>query len=311
MRHTILGAGGAIGNPLTVELIKNNEKVRLVSRSGFSVPGTETVKADLLSFEDTVMAVQGSDIVYLLAGLQYNHKIWAVQWPVIMKNVIEACKRAGAKLIFLDNVYMYGKVEGKMTEKTPYNPCSKKGEVRAKIATMLEEEMKQNNLKAIIARAADFYGPYANKTSMPYILAIDKIMNGKKAQWMISVNKTHSFSYTLDCAEALFLLSQNDKSYNQVWHLPTFNPAIDGKTFIEIIANETGGRSDYMILSKFMLKLAGIFDNVIAEIYEMAYQNEFEYYFDSTKFNTYFNYSPKSYRKGIHETIEFIKQNQV
>ena len=75
-----------------------------------------------------------------------------------MNNTIEACKRASTKLVFFDNVYMYGKVRGPMTEETPFNPCSKKGEIRAKIATTLINEWKSGTLTGLIARAADFYG---------------------------------------------------------------------------------------------------------------------------------------------------------
>ena len=46
-----------------------------------------------------------------------------------------------------------------MTEETPFNPRSKKGEVRAKIATSLINEWKAGALTAMIARAADFHGP--------------------------------------------------------------------------------------------------------------------------------------------------------
>jgi len=90
---------------------------------------------------------------------------------------------------------MYGKVEGKMTEATPYNPCSRKGEVRAVIVTNLENEIKNKNINAIIARSADLYGPYATKTSVPYILVFDKLLHGKKAQWMIDpTDCTHSLT---------------------------------------------------------------------------------------------------------------------
>jgi hypothetical protein len=54
---------------------------------------------------------------------------------------------------------MYGKASGTMTEETPFNPCRKKGEVRAKISTSLINEWKAGALTAMIARAADFYGP--------------------------------------------------------------------------------------------------------------------------------------------------------
>jgi len=54
MNHTILGAGGSIGNALTSELLKTNDKIRLVSRSNYSIKGTESYKADLTSYEETV-----------------------------------------------------------------------------------------------------------------------------------------------------------------------------------------------------------------------------------------------------------------
>lgn len=307
MKHTILGAGGAIGNALAYELLKNNEDVRLVSRSNYSIPGTESFKADITSYEETLNSVRNSDVVYLCAGLPYDSKIWGELWPRIMKNVIDACKSVNAKLIFFDNVYMYGKVNGKMTETTPYNPVSRKGEIRAGIAMSLEEEMKNKNLSAMITRSADFYGPYATKSSVPFILAIDRLMKGKSAQWLLNTDKRHSYTYTLDCAKGLVLLAKQDECYNQIWHLPTYNPGIDGKTFIEMTAKELGVAPGHTVFKKWMIKMAGIFDKTLFEMYEMLYQYESDYYFDSTKFNNFFNYDPKSYEAGIHETIEFIR----
>jgi nucleoside-diphosphate-sugar epimerase len=307
MKHTILGAGGSIGNALAYELLKSKESVRLVSRSNYSITGAESFKADISSYEETLNSVKGSDIVYLLAGIPYDRKIWTELWPKIMKNVIDACKNVGAKLIFFDNVYMYGKVEGKMTEETPYFPNSIKGEIRATIANMLIVEMRHNNLQAIIARSADFYGPYASNTSVLYFLAIDKMMKNKKAQWLIDDTKLHSYTYTLDCAKALNLLWNKKECYQQVWHLPTYNPAITGKEFIHLIAKELEVEPNYMVLKKWMLILAGLFDKTVFESIEMSYQSEYDYEFDSTKFNNYFNFKPTSYEAGIRDTIEFFK----
>jgi nucleoside-diphosphate-sugar epimerase len=307
MKHTILGAGGSIGNPLAYELLKDKQDVRLVSRTNFSIEGAESVKADLCSYDETFTAVKNSDVVYMCAGLPYNTKTWTELWPKVMQNTIDACKKANSKLIFFDNVYMYGKVEGQMTEETPYKPCSKKGEIRAKIARNLENEIKNKNITASIARAADLYGPYSMKTGMLHILAIDKLMNGKSAQWMVDAHKAHSFTYTLDCAKSLVLLANREDSFNQVWHLPTFNPAPDGELMIELIAKELGLTPKYSVLKKWMVKMAGFFDKTVGELYEMQYQNEFDYHFDSTKFNTAFNYQPVSYEKGIHETIEYLR----
>src|SRR5258705_12186601 len=155
---TILGAGGAIGNELVKELAPRNEVIRLVSRNPTLIPGAaEAIAADLSNRDDTLKVVSGSRIVFLVIGLRYEIKVWRELWPRIMHNVIEATKRSGARLIFFDNVYVYGKVSGPMTEETPFRPCSKKGEIRAQIATMLLNEMKSGSLTALIARSADFY----------------------------------------------------------------------------------------------------------------------------------------------------------
>jgi nucleoside-diphosphate-sugar epimerase len=306
MKHTILGAGGSIGNALTYELLKSKEDIRLVSRSNYSIPGTESFKADLTSYDETLKSVQYSDIVYLCAGLPYDSKVWVDLWPKVMQNTINACKSVNAKLIFFDNVYMYGRVEGKMTETTPFNPCSRKGEIRAKITMDLENEINKKNLNAIIARSADLYGPYATKTSVPYILVIEKLMHGKGAQWMIDVNKLHSFTFTIDAAKGMVMLANRSECYNQTWHLPTSDP-IYGKTFIELVAKELGIAPDYTVLKKWMVKMIGFFNKTVYESYEMLYQSKFDYYFDSTKFNDFFSYKPISYSAGIYETIEFFK----
>jgi len=311
MIHTILGAGGSVGNALTDELLKNGQNIRIVSRSGYSVKGAETVKGDVTSYKDTLESIKGSDVVYLCIGLPYDRKIWSERWPKIIQNTIDACKKENAKLLFLDNVYSYGKVDVNMTESTSYNPCSVKGEIRDKIALLLEREMKEGNIQTIIARAADWYGPYAADSSLPYKFMFDKLMRGKKAQWLIDADKLHSYSYTIDCAKGLYLLSMSNDAFNQVWHLPTFNPPLSGKEFIELATKELNVSSEYSILKKWMIRMVGFFNKTVYEAYEMLYQSEFDYWFDSTKFNSAFNYKPTPYDEGIRETIDFLKHSRI
>ena len=308
MNHVILGAGGSIGNALTYELLSTNENVRLVSRRNYSIEGAESFQGDISSYNDTLNSVKNADVVYLCAGLAYDSDVWSVLWPKIMQNAIDACKKVNAKLIFFDNVYMYGKVDGKMTEKSPYDPCSRKGEIRANIAIMLQDEMRNNNLQGIIARSADLYGPYITRSSVPYIMAFDNMLKGKKAQWLVDADKLHSFTYTIDSAKAMKLLSQKEECFQQVWHMPTFNPGITGKMFIEMIAKELEVSPDFSILKKWMIRMAGFFNKTIFESFEMLYQSENEYYFDSTKFNEYFDFKPTSYEDGIRESIKFYKK---
>src|SRR5690606_20975915 len=131
--HTILGANGVIATELSRALHADGRSVRQVSRSPRRVhPSDETVSADLLDAAATEAAVAGSEVAYLVAGLKYDTDVWQEQWPRVMRHVIDACKRHDTRLVFFDNVYAYGLVHGAMTEETPYNPISRKGEVRAR-----------------------------------------------------------------------------------------------------------------------------------------------------------------------------------
>jgi nucleoside-diphosphate-sugar epimerase len=300
--HTILGAGGSISNHLVPILLENKEQVRLVSRSVKNTEGVENISADLTDAEQTKKAVAGSSVVYLLAGLEYNIKIWRDQWPKIMTNTIEACAAENAKLIFFDNVYMYGKVHGSMTEETAFNPCSKKGEVRAAIATQLLTAIKQKRITALIARSADFYGPGGDKTSGANIMVFANLAKNKTAQCLVDAHKPHSFTYIPDAAKALYLLAKDEKAFDQTWHLPTQSNPLTSEEFIGLAANAFNRKNKFTVIAPWMIKLMGWFVPMMREFPEMLYQNEMSYHFDSSKFEKHFNFTPTSYETGIKET---------
>jgi nucleoside-diphosphate-sugar epimerase len=304
--HTILGAGGAVANALTRELTNNNETIRLVSRKPIAntAKNISWKKADLLNCAEVLDSAKGSSVIYLTAGLVYDKNIWQAQWPVVMQNAINVAKETGARLIFFDNVYMYGLVDGPMTENTPYNPCSAKGEVRAKIATQLMDEAKAGNIKATIARAADFYGT-ENKNGFFDMMVLDNYAKGAKAQWLGNLQKLHSFSYIPDMGKGVYLLGQNPDSDNQIWHMPTAKP-LTGKQFIDMTAKIYNVEPKVFAINKFMLWSYGLFNKVVASTVEMYYQYNHDYIFDSSKFEKAFNVKPTSYEEGIKVMSETV-----
>jgi nucleoside-diphosphate-sugar epimerase len=301
---TILGAGGVISNHLVPLLAAQNKPFRVVSRTARSTPGaTEVLAADVTDLDQTVRAVAGSSVVLLLVGLKYDRNVWAEQWPRIMANTIEACKRAGARLLFFDNVYMYGHVSGPMTEQTPFNPCSRKGEIRAQIATTLLNEIQAGSLTAIIARAADFYGP-ASPTGVANVLVFDAWAKNQKASWLVNDSVPHSLIYTPDAARAVLTLaeSESESAWNQTWHLPTTPNPPTGREFITAAAQAMNRAPKYRVLSPLMVRLFGWFNPVVGEIYEMLYQNDSPYVFDSSKYARAFGFSGTPYDEGIRAT---------
>jgi len=296
--HAILGAGGPVANSLRTVLSEAGETIRLVSRKKIQTSGNSSwAGADLKEYDQVKKAVHGASIIYMCAGLQYNKKVWATEWPRIMQNLIDATKFTGARLIFFDNVYMYGLVKGDMTENTPYQPSSRKGEVRARIAEQLMQEANAGNIKATIARAADFYGA-ESLNSFYDSMVLAKYAKKQKAMWLGNADAKHSFTYVPDTGKALYILAKDALSDNQVWHLPTA-PALTGKEFIELGARAFDTRLGYIRVSKLLLNTIGLFNKMIHETVEMYYQYQYDYIFSSQKFESAYGIKATSYEEGI------------
>ncbi len=305
--QTVLGANGAIGVALARNLTQFTDRIRLVSRNPRKVnPTDELMVADLTNPDETLWAIEGSSVAYLTVGLRYHTGTWRTAWPLIMKNVTDACKKQGARLVFFDNVYAYGLVRGRMTEETPVRPTSRKGEVRARIAEMLMREVIRGNVRAQIVRSADFYGPGA-RTSVLNSMVFERLKHGKPARWLGDARVKHSLTYVPDAARATALLGNTETAYNQVWHLPTDGAALTGRRFIELAAEAFGVEPRYRVIKKWALRLAGLFNEPARESVEMMYQNEFDYLFDSGKFDKTLKFQTTTYEEGIKETVWSLK----
>lgn len=303
--QTIIGSGGAIGIELAKALKQYSEHIRLVSRNPEKVNKTdELFTADVLNPDELSKAVKNSEVVYVTVGFPYNYKIWREKWPKFIKNLLSICEKEGCKLVFFDNIYMYDKDSlNPATENSPINPPSKKGEIRANIARMIMEKAEKGSVKALIARSADFYGPSIENTSLLTETVFKPISEGKTANWLMNDTVKHSFTFTPDAGKATALLGNTEKAYGQIWHLPTASNPYTGREWVEAIAKAMGKKPKYRVVSKFMVRLIGLFVPVMKESVEMLYQYEGDYVFDSSKFQKEFNTLPTPYDEGIKQII--------
>ena len=304
MKQTILGAGGAIGIELAKALTTYTSDIRLVGRNPKKINQTdELFVADLTKREDVFKAIDGSTIVYLMVGFDYNTKIWQQMWPPLVKNVIDACLQYQAKLVFFDNVYAIGGNNvNHITENSPISPTSKKGEVRAEVDRLILDSIEKKQLNAIIARSADFFSVVKDKSFLMNTV-YDNLIKGKKAQWFCSAKAIHSVSYTPDLGKGTAILGNTESAFNQIWNLPTDPQKITGEEWINLFANEMKTTNKYQVLPAWGLKAIGLFVPILNEMYEMRYQYDRDYYFDSSKFNNAFNYTPTLNATAIKETV--------
>jgi nucleoside-diphosphate-sugar epimerase len=306
--QTILGSGGAIGITLAKELKNYTNQIRLVSRNPKKVNETdELCPVDLNDLAQIDKAIAGSEVVYVVIGFEYKLSVWQKVWPVFLNAVINACKTHNAKLVFFDNVYMYAKSAVQhMTEDSPVQACSKKGEVRQQLHEMIMNEVEQKTLTALIARSADFYGP-DNKSSALNMMVADNLLKGKKAQAFGNIDKIHTYTYTPDAAKATALLGNTPDAYNQVWHVPTTKEKLNNLQWIQLFANELKVDAKIQTVPVWLIRILGLFVPIMKEFPEMMYQYEQDYIFDSTKFEKRFGIAATAPKDGIRILIENLK----
>ncbi|MBI1192519.1 MAG: NAD-dependent epimerase/dehydratase family protein [Bacteroidetes bacterium] len=299
--QTILGAGGIIGQEIARALPAYTQSIRLVNRNPKAVNASDQLfPADLLQSREVFRAVEGSETVYLAVGLPYDRKTWQAQWPPLMRHVLAACEEFGARLVFFDNIYMYDPGHlAPMTEDAPWNPSSQKGQVRAEVARMVLDAASSGRVKALIARAADFYGPGIKDRSVLTETVFKPLSQGKKAQWLGSARVPHSFTYTPDAGKATALLGNTPDAYGQTWHLPTAANPMTGQEWVAAIAQALGAKPGVQVAPAWLVRVLGLFNPVMRELVEMIYQYDRPYLFDSTKFEKRFPMRATSYQEGI------------
>jgi len=272
-----------------------------VSRTGRgdSLPSTEHIRADVTNIEALQEACRGASVVYHCVNVPYP--LWAAHLLPIAEGIIEAAAAAGAKLIVMDNLYMYGRTNGPMTEAMPRNAQGKKGRLRAALEVRLLEAHRSGHARVAIGRSSDFYGAKAN--SVPMFLAVEPTLKGRTASWLGSLDAPHTLSYLPDVGWGLVTLAERDGSLGEVWHLPAAE-ALNGHQFIEMVFHELGRPPRMRVLRRPVLLLGGLFLPLIREATEVLYQYEYPFVMDASKFTRAFGARVTPHRDAIHQTIE-------
>jgi nucleoside-diphosphate-sugar epimerase len=302
--QTILGANGQIANELAKELRKNyTADIKLVSRNPRSVNDSDILfQANLLDHQQTYNAVKGSQVVYLTVGLPMDTKLMQQQFPVFMRNAIDACVEHGAKLVFFDNTYMYPQNNIPLMEETKFDPVGPKGKVRAEIANMLLDTIKAGRIQAVICRAPEFYGPDETK-GITESLVFENIKREKEPKVLLKDDTLRTLIWTPDASRATALIGNAADCYNQTWHLPCDDNRLTLKQIIEHASLVCGRAIHYKVINKFSLKLASLFKKNIKEILELLPRYQQDNIFLSDKFKKRFpQFEITGYKRGI-ETI--------
>lgn len=299
--QTILGSTGQIATELARELRRAyTPDLRLVSRSPRKVNDTDALAAaDLLDAGQTAQAVKGSRIVYFTAGLPPDTALWEAQFPVMLKNAIDATRAAGAKFVYFDNTYMYPQDERVLKEDAPFEPVGRKGRVRAAMASMVLQEMARGDIPVVIGRAPEFYGP-GKTQSITNTLIIDPLKAGKVPRVPVRDDTRRTLIWTPDASRALAALGNAPDAFGQTWHLPCDDERPTYRQFVALAAQVFGTAPSYKVLGRWTLTAAGLVSRQVRELRELLPRYAQDNLFDSSKFKRRFgDFEVTPYRAGL------------
>jgi nucleoside-diphosphate-sugar epimerase len=303
--EVVLGARGGTGSAVVRELARAGRRVRAVTRSGTEAPnGVEPAAADLGTSEGARAACEGGAVVYHCAQPPYTK--WPELFPTLTRNVIAACADAQAKLVFADNMYVYGPPDGPMTEDTPWRAQGPKGRVRIEMANDALEAHRAGDVRVAISRSSDYYGPRGTASTTGENLFAPAV-RGKTARWLGSLDQPHTLGYLEDMARALATLGERAEADGEVWHLPAAEP-LTGRRFLELVFEAAGQRPRIGVARRSMVRLLGLVNPRVRELNETLYQFERPFISDASKFQAAFGpFESTPHPEAIARTVEWFR----
>lgn len=308
--HVVFGSG-PVGLAVLGALIAKGKSVRLVTRSGkVNVSaGVQVLKGDATDPASTREVCKGASHIYNCTNPPDYHK-WPEQFPPLQAGILEGAASNEAKLIVMENLYMYGPHQGlPMRETLPYNGQGPRSRTRAQMTAALFEAHRSGKVRVVSGRASDFFGPGVRQSALGEQV-FQAALTGKKAQVMISADTPHTYSYVPDIGKALVILGENDKALGQAWHLP--NPeTVTTREFLRLVYEEAGQSLNLMVGSPWLMRLMGLFVPPVRGISENFYQFAEPFIVDHRKFEQAFGnqMQPTPLREAIRTTVAWYRQH--
>ncbi len=308
-RHVVFGTG-AIGRAVAEELIRCGESVRVVNRSGKMdecPAGVELAAADLYDASRVREVTKGAKVVYQAAQPHYYE--WPEKFPPLQKSIIDGLSGSEAKLVIVENVYMYGTMEGKaLTEATPYNAHTRKGKVRGELSKAAFEAHRQGRVRVTAGRGGNYFGPWGLDSSMGGRVFYP-LLNGKAASLVGRKELPHTHTYVRDFGKALVILGERDEADGQAWHVPNDQPTMTQGELVRLFAEEAGVEPRMSSMGKLMMSIGGLFIPEAKESYEMMYEYKKPFIIDSSKFEKAFGMKATPIQEAIRETVAWYRSH--
>ncbi|MDQ0121009.1 nucleoside-diphosphate-sugar epimerase [Pseudarthrobacter defluvii] len=302
--HVIFGTG-AIGLATFDALRRRGRTVRLVNRSGHAaVPeGVEVIAGDATDPVFAVHAAQGATVIYQTMNPPYHQ--WSARFPALQAGVLAAAAATGARLVSMENVYMYGRPAGRpLTEDRPNSAHTKKGRLRSKMADELLDAHRAGRVEVAIGRASDYFGPRGGAQSNLGDRVFPAALAGKTSTVLGDRHHPHTYTYIPDIGEGLAVLGEHPDAPGEIWHLPNDPHTRTTQQLVDTIYRQAGQhRTRVRAVPPLLLRAIALTSPVVRELLEMQYQFEEPFIVDSSKITTRLGVTATPLDQAIAETL--------
>jgi nucleoside-diphosphate-sugar epimerase len=303
-RHVIFGTG-AIGLATLAALRRRGETVRLFNRSGTApVPDdVEILGGDASDPVFAAAAAQGAQVVYQTLNPPYHR--WVELFPGLQASVLAAAQATGARLVSMENVYMYGRPAGQpLTETHPYNAHTKKGRLRARMARELLAAHQGGRVQVAIGRASDYFGPRGGAQSNLGDRVIPAALAGKTATVLGDPDQPHTYTYIPDIGEGLAVLGEHPDTPGEVWHLPNDPETRTTRQLVDSIYRQAGQpQTKLRGTPTLLLRALGVVNPTVRELVELQYEFQEPFIVDSTKIATKLDLHATPLDQALADTV--------
>ncbi len=299
-RIVIIG-WGPVGSAAGALLASQGRTVVAAQRSApANLPrGVGYVRCDVLDADSVRGAIAGATQVVAALGFAYDGAVWRASWPRAMANLLDACEAENARLVFFDNLYMYGPQNAPLTEETPLSNYGRKPAVRSEVTR--QWMARRDRVRVAALRAPDFYGPGVTLSHLGDSGFV-RIAQGKAAQLIAPPDTPHDFAYVPDLGRAVVtMLDAPDEDFGQAWHTPCA-PIATPREILQIGADAIGAKLKITTLPLGMLPILGLAAPFMREMHEMRFTWDRPYHVDWSKWARRFGPDVTPHEIGAAET---------
>lgn len=305
--HIVFGVG-ALGLAVMRALTHRGHEVLAVSRGrpAYLPPGVRHAALDAKLADKVRALCTGATVVYQCAAPAYTQ--WTEKFPPLQANILDGAAAAGAKLVIGDNLYMYGEhATMPLRESLREAPTTRKGVVRAQLATSALDAHRAGKVRVAIGRGADFFGPCVKESALG-ARALLPALRGKAVPIIGNADLSHSYTFIDDFASALVTLGEHDKALGKVWHVPNA-PVRTTREWVEIVASLVGKPLKISSIGRRMMKTVGFFVPAARESVEMMYLFEKPMVVDSSAYELEFGQRATDPYVAMANTLSWYREN--